>query len=90
MSHARVSGPSTAGLTCRRCAGVDTRHVHAPPASEGADAVGRIRWVTEDDLEQVLEKDVFQAMRCYVKPEQRRDFEEYYKYNVEDSALPQS
>jgi hypothetical protein len=46
------------------------------------------RWVTEDDLEKVLEKSVFQAMRCYVKPEQRRDFEQYY--NVEDSALPQS
>ena len=78
--------PGLAGL----CAGADTRHVHAPPASEGANAVGCIRWVTEDDLEKVLEKDVFRAMRIYVKPEQRRDFEEYYNYNGVGSALPQS
>lgn len=52
--------------------------------------MGCIRWVTEDDLEKVLEKDVFRAMRIYVKPEQRRDFEEYYNYNGVGSALPQS
>jgi hypothetical protein len=44
--------------------------------------------VTEEDLEKLLPIDLFRAMREYVKPEQRRDFDKYY--NVADVSMPSS
>ncbi|KAK3242695.1 hypothetical protein CYMTET_47626 [Cymbomonas tetramitiformis] len=39
------------------------------------------RWVTGEELANKVTPDVFEAVRIYVKPDLRRNFEDYYKAN---------